>query len=60
MNVAALACAGLVFGSIGFFDVGLAVFLGRFDMLSKQLLSPVSHQGTTELLKERLKPVLYS
>ncbi|KAL3145753.1 hypothetical protein ABBQ38_015132 [Trebouxia sp. C0009 RCD-2024] len=51
---------GLVFGSIGFFDVGLAVFLGRFDMLSKQLLSPVSHQGTTELLKERLKPVLYS
>lgn len=48
---------GLVFGSIGFFDVGLAVFLGKFDMLSKHLLSPAPHQGTMQLLRERLKPV---
>lgn len=52
--------AGLIFEALGFFDVGLAVFFGKFDMLAKHLLSPTSSQGATELLRTYLKPVCAS
>lgn len=49
--------AGLTFEGLGFFDVGLAVFLRKYDVLAKHLLIPASNQGATELLRRLLKPV---
>ena len=55
--------AGLVFKGIAFFDVGLAVFLGRYSHLCRHLLrcGPVtvgmSGDDITQMLQDRLKPI---
>lgn len=54
---------GLVFHTLGFFDVGLNVFLGRLDYLAGYIVpcGPRQAQRTrkewVELLSSRLKPV---
>ena len=54
--------AGLVFEGIGFFDVGVAVFLCQYTTLSRHLLScssaepALSDSSIVKMLKERLKP----
>ena len=55
--------AGLVFEGIGFFDVGVAVFLGNYTKLSKCMVScsstkpPLADSNIVSMLKARLKPV---
>ena len=55
--------AGLVFKGIGFFDVGMAVFLGRYTFLSKHLLkcgsvtAAMSDEDIANMLQDRLKPI---
>ena len=59
-----LLSAGLVFEGIGFFDVGLAVFLGNYRKLTTHLVccsSPIlsmSHiDDVTSLLTKQLEPI---
>jgi len=51
----------LVFDGIGFFDVGLNVFLGRLDFLADRYVNIGQKKRTKEevvqLLKDRLKPI---
>ena len=63
MKVVALRAA-LVFEGIGFFDVGLAVFCGRYGFLLGHLLScgpktgDMTHAEKIAMLKQRLRPVV--
>ena len=58
-----LLCAGLAFEGIGFFDVGLAVFLGNYKKLTTHLVwcsSPIlnlSNIDVMSLLTKQLEPI---
>ncbi len=58
-----LLFAGLVFEGIGFFDVGVAVFLGNYQKLTTHLVccsSPIlnlSDINVMSLLTKQLEPV---
>lgn len=62
-NVLKGTVSGLVFKGIGFFDVGVAVFLGRYSYLSKHLLrcgsvaATMSDGDIASMLQDRLKPI---
>ena len=55
--------AGLAFAGLSVFDVGLAVFTGRMDLLVDHLLicggklAQMNRCDLKEMLRERLKPV---
>ncbi len=55
--------AALVFHSLGFFDVGLAVFTGRLAYLARHIVpcgprqAARTHEQWVEVLRERLRPV---
>ena len=56
--------AGLAFEGLSVFEVGLAVFMGRMDLLVDHILicggelAQMSKAELKEMLRERLKPVL--
>ena len=56
-----LLCAGLVFEGIGFFDVGIAVFLAKYGTLAKHLLicdsAELTDSQVAQYLQNLLKPV---
>ena len=58
-----LLSAGLVFEGVGFFDVGLAVFLGKYQKLTTHLVccsSPIlslSYIDVMSLLTKQLEPI---
>ena len=60
---ACLCCAALVFHGIGVFEVGLAVFLGRFEFLVQHMLicgqpfASMDREALVRVLKSRLKPI---
>ena len=49
----------LTFVNIGFFEVGLLVFLGKLDVLADKALTPwdASKEELIEIMKRRLKPI---
>lgn len=57
------AAGALVFQGIGFFDVGLAVFMRRWGYLQRHLvrysktLAAMSEDEVVAMLQDRLKPV---
>lgn len=58
-----LCVAALVFEKIGVFEVGLAVFLRRYDILVNHMVicgqpfASMDRDAMVKLLKSRLKPI---
>ena len=56
--------AGLVFGGLNVFDIGLAVFCGRLGHLAEHLLpcgpvmAQMTHAAKVAMLRERLRPIV--
>ena len=56
--------AGLVFGGLNVFDIGLAVFCGRLGYLAEHLLpcgpvmAEMTHAAKVAMLRERLQPIV--
>lgn len=58
------ACAALVFASIGFFDIGVAVFMGQLGWLADHIVpcgpkqAARSREDWMQILQARLQPVV--